>query len=129
MRYERGVTYHLVGPRHGAVKVDAHINVISQDSGIGPYHYHREAENIYIVLDGIVEVILDAERYYLVKDDVAFIPPGVPHAAGSAGFGSATVIEIYAPAGEDFHIIEDPDGVETVARPEIAHLLPDGLGG
>lgn len=124
LRWDRGMMHHLVGPDDGAEKVDVHINVINTDSGIGPYHYHEKAENVYIVLDGVAEAVVDGRRFFLVKDDVAFVPPGVPHAAGSAGFGPATVIEIYAPAGRDFHIVDDPDSVEDVHRPEIAELLP-----
>ena len=127
MTDERGITRHLVGPSVGAVKVDVHINTLNQDSGTGPYHYHARAENVYVVLDGVVEAIIDHQRYFLVKDDVVFIPRGVPHAAGSAGFGSATVLEIYAPVGHDFHVLDDPGEVMTVARPEIEHLLPCGL--
>jgi mannose-6-phosphate isomerase-like protein (cupin superfamily) len=126
MRLDRGMTSHLVGERDGAHKVDLHINHLNQDSGLGPYHYHALAENVYVVLSGIVQVVVDGKRYLLVKDDVAFLPPGVPHAAGSAGHGPAVVIEIYAPAGRDFHIIEMPDDVEDVPREEIAHLLPAG---
>lgn len=124
MRYDRGFTHRLVGPDDGAVKVDLHINEINVDSGLGPYHFHENAENVYLVLEGIAEAVVDGKRYYLVKDDVAFIPPGVPHAAGSAGFGPVRVIEIYAPAGRDFHIIDDPEVITDVPRPEIAHLLP-----
>jgi mannose-6-phosphate isomerase-like protein (cupin superfamily) len=125
MRYDRGRTHHLVGPADGAEKMDVHINVINTDSGIGPYHFHEKAENVYIVLDGIAQAVVDGKRYLLVKDDVAFIPPGVQHAAGSAGFGQVRVIEIYAPAGRDFHIVDDPADVVDVERPEIAHLLPE----
>lgn len=107
MRYERGTTLHLVGPNDGASAIDLHINVINVDSGLGPYHYHEKAENVYIILEGRAEVIMDGERHFLEKDDVAFIPPGVPHAAGSAGDGPVTVLEIYAPAGKDFHIISE----------------------
>ena len=109
MRYERGITKHLVGPDVGASNVDVHINVINADSGLGPYHYHEKAENVYIVLEGRAQVVVEGESHYLEKDDIAFIPPGVRHAAGSAGEGPVTVIEIYAPAGRDFHIVsEDP---------------------
>lgn len=116
MRFERGVTKHLVGPLVGAANVDVHINVINADSGMGPYHLHERAENVYIVLDGTAEVIVDGERHLLRKDDVAFIPPGVPHAAGSDGSGPVTVIEIYAPAGKDFHILPDPEHVTDGVR-------------
>lgn len=129
MRYDRGFTHHLVGPNDGAEKVDVHINVINTDSGIGPYHFHEKAENVYIVLEGIAQAVVAGKRYLLAKDDIAFIPPGVHHAAGSAGFGPVRVIEIYAPAGRDFHIVDDPQDVVDVDRPEIAHLLPDAAKG
>lgn len=127
MRLERGVTHQLVGPDDGARAVDLHMNVINVDSGLGPYHYHSNAENVYVVLDGIAEVVVDGEGYFLVEGDVAFIPPGIKHAAGSAGTGSVKVLEIYAPAGQDFHIVDFPDSVVRVARPEIEHLLPEKL--
>jgi mannose-6-phosphate isomerase-like protein (cupin superfamily) len=82
--------------------------VINVDSGPGPYHYHERAENIYIVLEGLVEVMIEGTRHVLRKDDVAFIPPGLRHYAGNAGDTPAKVIEIYAPAGTDFHIVDDP---------------------
>lgn len=107
MRLERGVTKHLVGPAHGARLVDLHINILNRDSGMGPYHYHQHAENVYLVLEGVVHVVIDGEFHVLEKDDVAFIPPGVPHAAGSSGEDTAVLLEIYAPAGKDFHIVSD----------------------
>ena len=113
MRLERGFTNHLVGRRNGARQVDMHINVLNHDSGMGPYHFHQDAENVYWVLEGSVEVVIDGVTHQLEKDDVAFIPPGVPHAAGSYGGQRAVVLEIYAPAGEDFHIVSDqPPGRE-----------------
>lgn len=113
MRLGRGITRHLVGPPDGARNVDVHINVLNHDSGMGPYHFHRHAENVYLVLEGAVQVVIDGVARRLEKDDVAFIPPGVPHAAGSAGGEQAVVLEIYAPAGKDFHIVSDqPPGRE-----------------
>lgn len=125
MRWDRGFSHRLIGPGDGASNVDLHINVINQDSGIGPYHYHSRAENIYIVLEGIAQAIVEGRKYLLVKDDIVFIPPGTRHAAGSAGYGPVTVIEIYAPAGKDFHIVGEPPPSEFVDRPEIVHLLPN----
>ena len=74
---------------------------------MGPYHYHRHAENVYVVLEGVIHVVIDGRFHVLEKDDVAFIPPGVPHAAGSSGENTAVLLEIYAPAGRDFHIVSD----------------------
>ena len=41
--------------------------------------------------------------------EVAVIPPGVRHQAGNCGDKIARVLEIYAPAGEDFHIVDDSE--------------------
>ncbi len=111
MRFERGTQLRLVGPEDGAVNLDVHINIINVDSGPGPYHLHERAENVYIVLEGTAAAIVDGVRYRLRENQVAFIPPGVPHGAGSDGSGPVRVIEIYAPAGTDFHILPDPEGV------------------
>lgn len=116
MRLDRGFTHHLVGLDDGASNVDLHTNVINADSGIGPYHYHAKAENIYVVMSGTAEVIIDGVKHLFNAGDVAFIPPGVPHAAGSDGSGVTTVLEIYAPAGRDFEIIEDSAEIIATAR-------------
>ena len=114
MRWDRGTQHLLFAEHNGARNVDVHINVINIDSGPGPYHYHAKAENVYIVLEGTVEACVEGKRYYLHKDDVAFIPPGVKHYAGNGGDIPAKVIEIYAPAGVDFHIVDDPTEIEDV---------------
>lgn len=93
----------------GAKNVDVHINVIKVGSGPGLYHYHARTENVYLVLAGTVEVIVDGERHLLREGDVAFIAPGVPHSAGNGGDAEAEVIEIYAPPrGDDFHVVDVP---------------------
>lgn len=116
MRYDRGTQIRLFGEDTGAKNVDVHINVINADSGSGPYHYHERAENVYIVLEGQVEAVVEGKRYILGKDDVAFIPAGLKHLAGATGGAPARVIEIYAPVGTDFHIVDDPTDVVDGTR-------------
>ena len=70
---------------------------------------HAKAENIYVVLEGNVEAIVEGKKYRLGPGEVAFIPPGVRHQAGNCGDKIARVLEIYAPAGEDFHIVDDSE--------------------
>jgi mannose-6-phosphate isomerase-like protein (cupin superfamily) len=116
MRYDRGTQIRLFGEDTGAKNIDVHINVINADSGSGPYHYHEHAENVYIVLEGQIEVVIEGKRHVLSKDDVAFIPPGVKHSAGATGGAQAKAIEIYAPAGVDFNIVDDPTDVVDGTR-------------
>jgi mannose-6-phosphate isomerase-like protein (cupin superfamily) len=109
MRWDRGKALRLVDEADGAKNVDVHINLINVDSGPGPTHYHAKAENIYVVLEGNVEAIVEGKKYRLGPGEVAFIPPGVRHQAGNCGDKVARVLEIYAPAGEDFHIVDDSE--------------------
>lgn len=104
----KGVVRSLIGLDDGAANIDVHVNVINADAPPFPYHYHEHAENVYVVLDGTARAIVDGTVYELGPNQVAFIPPGVPHAAGSAGRGPVTLLEIYAPAGRDFHRLDMP---------------------
>ena len=107
MKLGRGTGIKLINPEIGSQKLDVHINVINDDSGPGEVHFHRHADNVYIVLEGVLEVVVEGERWLLKKDDVGFIPAGLVHTAGSAGgHGPTRIIEIYAPAGYDFHEVE-----------------------
>ena len=107
MKLGRGTGIKLINEETGSPKVDVHLNMINDDSGPGEIHFHEHADNVYIVLDGVLEVVVEGERHLLQKDDVGFIPAGMVHTAGSAGgHGTTRVLEIYAPAGFDFHIVE-----------------------
>lgn len=111
MRLGRGQMINLVNPEvGGAQNIDLHINVLNVDSGPGPYHFHAKSENVYVVLDGTVWAIVEGEKYVLKEGDVIFIPPGVKHAAGNGGDVPARVMEIYAPPGPDFNIVDDDSG-------------------
>ena len=107
MKLGRGTGIKLVNEETGSPGLDLHLNVINDDSGPGEVHFHRRADNVYIVLEGVLEVVVEGERHLLEKDDVGFIPAGLVHTAGSAGgHGPTRVLEIYAPAGYDFHEVE-----------------------
>jgi quercetin dioxygenase-like cupin family protein len=118
MQLGRGTQIRLFNEDTGAHTVDVHINVINTDSGPGPYHFHKRAENIYIVLEGKVEVCVEGKRFYLEADDVGFVPPGLRHYAGTAPDSPvpARVLEVYAPHGADYHIVDDPETIEDVQR-------------
>lgn len=107
MNLGRGTGIKLVNQETGAQTVDVHINVLNEDSGPGEIHYHAKAENVYVVLEGTLEVVIEGERHLLGPGEVAWIAPGVVHTAGNAGLGGLTrIIEVYAPAGEDFHVVD-----------------------
>ena len=118
MKLGRGTGIKLVNEETGSPGLDLHLNVINDDSGPGEVHFHRRADNVYVVLEGVLEVVVEGERHLLEKDDVGFIPAGVVHTAGSAGgHGPTRVLEIYAPAGYDFHEVESFENPVPIGRP------------
>jgi mannose-6-phosphate isomerase-like protein (cupin superfamily) len=107
MPQNRGKTLRLVDEADGAKNVDVHINLLNARSGMGPTHYHAKAENIYVVLEGILDVIIEGKNYRLNPGEVAFIPPGTPHAAGNHGDTVVRLLEIYSPPGQDFQLVDE----------------------
>ncbi len=108
LRGKRGESVRLVDEEQGSARnVDIHVNYLAPDSGPGPAHYHERAENIYVVLAGCLDVEVAGEVRHLERDDVLFIPPGMVHRTSNPGEDTARFIEVYAPAGNDFHVVED----------------------
>ena len=108
LRSDRGETIRIVDEELGPARnVDVHMNILRAGSGPGPFHFHAEAENVYIVLDGAIEVRFADEIRRLGEGEALLIPPGVPHGTSNPGSDDARFIEIYAPAGLDFHVLEE----------------------
>jgi len=111
MKNDRGYDRLLVeGDQAEALNI-YYVN-LKPGRGLGPYHYHDDSENLYVVLSGKVEAVVDGVRYLLGPKDVIFIPKGVPHQTGNAGEGPAEALEVYAPPrGTDSHMLDDPANV------------------
>ena len=112
---ERGTVFRCVDPDVGSSNVDVHVNVIKPGASRGEIHYHARAENVYIVLDGQLEVCIEGgNRHVLEVGEVGFIPPGIVHTATNARADvPCKIVEVYAPAGRDFHEVEDwPEGIQ-----------------
>lgn len=103
MRHGRGIVHDLVGPAIGCKWVDAHVNVIRPGSGQGPAHYHSNADNVYLVLEGMAAITVEDRRYQLSAGDAIFIPAWRVHSASNPGDAPLQILELYAPGGADFH--------------------------
>jgi len=84
----------LVDAEDGARNVDVHINLLNPGFGLGLTHYRQRAENVDIVLEGVVQVVIGGKTHRLQAGEGAFIPPGVPPAAGNGGAVPVRFIEI-----------------------------------
>jgi mannose-6-phosphate isomerase-like protein (cupin superfamily) len=102
----RGVSFGLINQAMGAKNLAVHINVLRPNT-VGPYHYHADAEDVYIVLAGTGRILIEGEEHIVGPDQVMFIPPGLKHSVSNPGPGILKLIEIYSPPAHphDFHLV------------------------
>lgn len=69
-------------------------------------HFHNQTKELYIVLEGSVEVTMDSETKVLKEGDSLEILPGLKHKAKSLGSDRARIVAITIPAWtlEDHHL-------------------------
>lgn len=103
----RGTAFRILTPGAGSELLELYVNVLEPGSGPGPYHYHSNADNIYVVLDGEGEVTVDGTRIPVAQGDALALSPGERHDIENTGPAQLRVLEIKAPAGSDFITVED----------------------
>src|SRR3954452_19729504 len=57
-----------------------------------PSHLHREATELFFVLDGAARILIDETIHDLTRGDFVVVPPGVPHAFAPARGHSADLL-------------------------------------
>ncbi len=113
LRNNRGTAILLATDAIGARHVDVRIVRLAPSGPPGPYHSHDHSENIYWILSGRGRLTVEGEERFVDKDDVVFIPPHTRHALSAAGSDTLCLVEIFAPAGNDFVPVEDPEHLES----------------
>ena len=104
----RGTAVPLVTDATGARHVDVRLVRLAPSGPAWPYHFHNHSENVYWILSGQGRLTVEGEDRYVNKDDVVFIPPHTRHALSAAGSETLCLLEIFAPAGNDFVPVEEP---------------------
>jgi mannose-6-phosphate isomerase-like protein (cupin superfamily) len=74
-----------------------------------PPHYHRHAAELFFVLDGRLEVLLDDRIDVLEAGDLLVVPPGMPHAFAPTADSDADVLFVFTPgtARSDYYRLLD----------------------
>jgi mannose-6-phosphate isomerase-like protein (cupin superfamily) len=103
----RGVSHRLVTPESGYLPLELYVNVLEPGGGPGPYHYHSNADNIYMVLSGEGDVTVDGVRMPVRPGDTLVLAAGERHDIENTGTAPLRVVEIKTPAGSDFVETED----------------------
>ncbi len=97
----RGVSAILFDPSTGANHVDVHLNVLNPGVRAGTVHYHRNLENVYVVLEGEGKIVDHEGREYPIRagQAVLFKPGDMvdPHEIINTGTTKLKLVEIYAP--------------------------------
>lgn len=64
-------------------------------------HYHRLAEELYLVTEGRGRLVLDGEERTIASGDCALIPPGATHKLFNVGAVPLRIVCACAPAYSD----------------------------
>ncbi|KOX22359.1 cupin [Saccharothrix sp. NRRL B-16348] len=62
-----------------------------------PPHFHTRASELFFVLDGTLQVLLDQDVVTLERGDFLVVPPHVPHAFGALKGADADVLFVFTP--------------------------------
>ena len=99
-------THKLVGSDTNHQIVEWVDNV---DPGVGiPPHVHTKEDEIFRVISGKVEIMIDGKTTVLESGDVAFAPKHIPHSWKVVGTDKATMITSAFPAGIE-HMFKELD--------------------
>ncbi|GAA4011446.1 cupin domain-containing protein [Allokutzneria multivorans] len=67
-----------------------------------PAHFHTRATELFFVLDGTLQVLVNDELHSLEKGDFLAVPPRVPHAFGPQKDSDADVLVVFTPGMDRF---------------------------
>lgn len=82
--------------------LDVHVNRLRPGGARGKPHRHSRADNVYYVRRGEGTLVADDQSYVVRQGQLVFIPAGMVHSLSNLSGEMFEIIEIYAPAGEDF---------------------------
>ncbi|AWW28991.1 cupin domain-containing protein [Echinicola strongylocentroti] len=90
-------THKLVGSDTGNQIVEWMDNV---DPGVGiPPHIHTKEDEIFRIIKGQIEIMIDGKTTVLKEGDIAFAPKGIAHSWKVVGTEKAKMITSAFPAG------------------------------
>jgi mannose-6-phosphate isomerase-like protein (cupin superfamily) len=108
LRHGRGRSERLVGAADGMGAMVVSRVTIHPSTPPGPFHLHRGADNVYLAVEGTLEVRVDDEVHHLGAGEAIFIPAGRPHATHNPTLRPVRLLAIYdQPIENDFVPVTD----------------------
>ncbi len=96
---------------------------LEPNGGQVPWHNHDQ-EEVYIVLDGIGEIVIGEEYQRLEAGQAVYISPRVFHQLTNIGDSPLKIIYCYGPAGEVSHWRQELNGTLPKAGIDAPSLPP-----
>lgn len=90
--------FTLAGPEQG-VACSASLSVIEPGAG-APTHRHDTADEVIIVLDGMLDMWIGDERHRVGANRTVALPAGVPHGFVAVGETPARILAFLPQSGE-----------------------------
>ena len=90
--------FTLAGKEEG-VACSASLSVIEPGAG-APTHFHNTADEVIVVLDGMLEMWIGDERRLVGANHTVALPAGVPHGFVAVGPGPARILAFLPQSGE-----------------------------
>ena len=90
-----------------------------------PLHVHREQDDTFFVLEGVLTVQVGEELFELGPGDFATVPPGIPHTFGNVHRDRSVVkaINLMTPGGLDAEFRDMASVGDSESEPdEVARL-------
>jgi len=76
------------------------------------YHYHRDAGELFIFLEGACEVTVPGETRVCKAGETVYCPPGEPHILKAVGDRPLKMFLVVTPNHAPTHTMVQPDGTE-----------------
>lgn len=104
---------------NGAMTV---VEVIASPGGGPPLHTHSQAE-VFVCLDGQIEITLDGKIHLLSPGQAAVAPSLAPHTYRNPGAQPARMIVSITPGGLDFFFAELAQATAAGGPPDMGRVV------
>lgn len=111
----------LLDPEHTGGALTSNRSLLKDGTAGAPPHLHRHSGELFFVLDGALEMLVDNRLEILHRGDALFVPPGTPHAFAPAAGSDADFLVVITPGRARFDYYRLLDDVHRGAAtwPEV----------
>jgi uncharacterized cupin superfamily protein len=101
----------LADPEHTGGTLTANRSLLRAGSAGAPPHLHRRSAEMFYLLGGVLDVLVDEEVTTLEPGDLLVVPAGTAHAFAPAAGRDADVLVVFTPGTARFDYYRLLDGL------------------